>query len=54
MLSNIIKRSFSSKLPRQFGKHMIVDFKGSDNVDCPETIQRFVDDIVSDLKMTKY
>ena len=41
-------------LSRQFGKHMAVDFKGSDYVDCPETITRFVDDLVKDLKMTKY
>lgn len=41
-------------LSRQFGKHMALDFKGSDYVDCPETITKFVDELVRDLKMTKY
>ena len=54
MLTNIVKRAFSSNLPRQFGKHMVVDFKGSDKVDCPETIAKFVDELVVDLNMTKY
>lgn len=37
-----------------FGKHLIFDFKKSNNIDCPIKIQNFVNDLVNILKMTKY
>jgi S-adenosylmethionine/arginine decarboxylase-like enzyme len=38
----------------KFGKHLIVDFKGSNLVDNETVIHDFVDDLVDNLKMTKY